>query len=272
MLSRAIVRPPAPNFSTGLTTVDLGTPDYERALKQHEAYCLALEQSGLTLTRLAPDPLHPDSTFVEDTAVLTDQCAVLTRPGAVSREGEVSSIKKVLTDLYADVLSIQPPGTVDGGDVCEAGDHFFIGISKRTNEAGAQQLAEMLAPFGYTASFVDISKSGTGVPPVAHAQDARATNGILHLKSGLSYLGDNRLVVIDELADRAEFSKYDLVHVNDDEMYAANCVRVNDHVLLAAGYPVLDGKLLELGYQTMALEMSEFEKMDGGLSCLSLRF
>ena len=258
MFSRAIVRPPAPNFSTGLTTADLGTPDYDFALAQHEAYCLALERSGLTLTRLAPDPLHPDSTFVEDTAVLTNQCAVLTRPGAPSREGEVASIKKVLTDFYSDVLSIQPPGTVDGGDVCEAGDHFFIGISRRTNEAGAQQLAELLAPFGYTTSFVDISKSGT--------------NGILHLKSGLSYIGDQRLVVIEALADRAEFSKYDLVLVNDDEMYAANCVRVNDHVLLAAGYPVLDGKLRELGYQTIALEMSEFEKMDGGLSCLSLRF
>lgn len=272
MFSRAIVCQPAPNFSTGLTTADLGTPNYERALKQHEAYCLVLKQCGLTLTRLAPDPLHPDSTFVEDTAVLTNQCAVLTRPGALSREGEVASIKKVLTGFYADVLSIKPPGTVDGGDVCEAEDHFFIGISQRTNEAGAWQLAESLALFGYTTSFVDISKSGTGVPPVAHAQDARATNGILHLKSGLSYLGDNRLVVIEALADRTEFSKYDHVRVNDDEMYAANCVRVNDHVLLAAGYPILEGKLRELGYQTIALEMSEFQKMDGGLSCLSLRF
>ena len=272
MFSRAIVRPPAPNFSTGLTTADLGTPDYERALKQHGAYCLALEQCGLTLTRLTPDPLYPDSTFVEDTAVITDQCAVLTRPGAPSREGEAASIKKVLTDFYTDVLSIQPPGTVDGGDVCEAGDHFFIGISGRTNEAGARQLRELLVPFGDTTSFVDISKSGTGVPPVAHAQDARATNHILHLKSGLSYIGDNRLVVIDELADRAEFGRFDLVRVNHDEVYAANCVRVNDHVLLAAGYPILDGKLRELGYQTIPLKMSEFQKMDGGLSCLSLRF
>ena len=287
MFTRAIVRPPAANFAEGLTTADLGAPDYERALKQHEAYCLALEQCGLTLTRLPPDSLHPDSCFVEDTAILTealpharanaptrasDRCAVLTRPGAPSRAGEVENIKKVLTDFYSEILSLQPPGTVDGGDVCEAGDHFFIGISERTHENGAQQLAEILASFGYTSSFVDISKSGTGVPPVTHAQDARATHHILHLKSGLSYLSDKRLVVINELASHPDFSKYVIVRVNAGEAYAANCVRVNDHVLVASGYPNLEGKLRGLGYQTIALDMSEFQKMDGGLSCLSLRF
>src|SRR6266498_4600584 len=174
MFTRAIVRPPAANFAEALTTADLGTPDYERALKQHEAYCLALERCGLTLTRLPPDYLHPDSCFVEDTAILTealphgganaparasDRCAVLTLPGAPSRAGEVESIRKVLTDFYSEIPFLQPPGTMDGGDVCEAGDHFFIGISERTNEAGARQLAGLLTPFGYTCSFVDISKS-----------------------------------------------------------------------------------------------------------------
>jgi dimethylargininase len=272
MFTRAIVRPPAANFAEGLTTADLGTPDYERALKQHEAYCRALEQCGLTLTRLETDPLHPDSAFVEDTAVLTDKCAVLTRPGAPSRVGEVVSIKKVLTDFYSDMLSIQPPGTVDGGDVCEAGEHFFIGISERTNEAGARQLADLLMPFGYTTSFVDIR----GLNDMKSVPRAVATGsvsaGILHLKSGLACLDDNRLVVIDELTHRAEFAKYGLVRVNHEETYAANCVQVNDHVLVAAGFPDLEGKLGARGYQTIALDMSEFQKMDGGLSCLSLRF
>ena len=256
VFTRAIVRPPAPNFSEGLTTADLGPPNYERALAQHEAYCRTLEQCGLTLTRLGPDPLHPDSTFVEDTAVLTDKCAVLTRPGAPSRAGEVASIKDALAKFYPSALSIQPPGTVDGGDVCEAGDHFFIGISERTNKAGAQQLADFLAPFGYTTTFVDI----------------RGLNDILHLKSGIAYLGDNRLLTTAALANLEALRGFDLVSVNADEEYAANCVRVNDHVLVAAGYPVLEGKLRELGYQTIALDMSEFQKMDGGLSCLSLRF
>jgi dimethylargininase len=154
------------------------------------------------------------------------------------------------------MLSIDSPGTLDGGDVCAAGEHFFIGISERTNEAGAWQLAEMVAAFGYTTSFVDI----------------RGRNDILHLKSGISYLGEGRLAVVETLADRPEFRGHQLVSVHADEAYAANCVRVNSQVLLAAGYPVFESKLRELGYQTIVLEMSEFQKMDGGLSCLSLRF
>ena len=269
MFTRAIVRPPAGNFFEGLTTSGLGAPDSERALAQHQAYCAALEQCGLTLTRLEADPDYPDATFVEDTAVITEGCAVLTRPGAPSRAGEVASIRRMLADLFPTVSEIQSPGTLDGGDVCEAGSHFFIGISERTNEAGAEQLAELLAPYGYTSSFVNIR--GTGVPPVPHSQDARATSKLLHLKSGLAYLGDKRLVVTDALANRAEFSGYDLIRVNSDEEYAANCVRVNAHVLVAAGYPRFEGELRELGYRTIALEMTEFQKMDGGLSCLSLR-
>ena len=282
MFTRAIVCPPASNFAEGLTTADLGTPNYERALKQHQDYCAALEQCGLTPIGLAAASRYPDSTFVEDTAILVTHYVdgrshpltqvVLTKPGAPSRAGEVASIRKTLAEFFPALSEIQSPGTLDGGDVCEAGNHFFIGISERTNEAGAQQLAELLARFGYTSSLVDIRKSGTGVPPVTHAQDARATPHILHLKSGLSSLGDNRLAVIEALANRPEFRGYDLVRVNDNEMYAANCIRVNDHVLVAAGYPAFAGTLRELGYQTIALDMTEFQKMDGGLSCLSLRF
>jgi dimethylargininase len=256
MFTKAIVRPPAPNFAAGLTTADLGAPNYERALAQHEAYCAALEQCGLALTRLEPDPHYPDSTFVEDTALLTTKCAVLARPGAASRAGEVATIQSVLADFYPSPLAVQSPGTLDGGDVCEAGDHFFIGISRRTNEAGARQLAEMLASCNYTSSFVDIL----------------GTDGILHLKSGLAYLGNRRLAVIESLANHRQFVDYELLRVNPGEEYAANCVRVNDHVLVAAGHPAWEAKLNTLGYQTIALGMSEFQKMDGGLSCLSLRF
>jgi dimethylargininase len=234
----------------------LGVPDYERALQQHANYCAALVACGLSVTTLAPDENYSDSTFVEDTAVLTSRCAVLTRPGAPSRAGEVASMRPALAEFFPDLNTIEAPGTVDGGDVCEAGNHFFIGLSERTNEAGAQELTQLLSPFGYTCSMVDI----------------RSETSLLHLKSGLAYLGDNRLAVTEPLARRAEFVGYDRVVVNDAETYAANCVRVNDHVFVAAGYPVFTEKLRELGYQTITLEMSEFEKMDGGLSCLSLRF
>lgn len=254
--TRAIVRPPASNFAEGLTTAGLGAPDHHRALEQHAAYCAALEQCGLALTTLEPDPDYPDGTFVEDTAILTERCAVLARPGAPSRAGEVTTIKDRLADFYPSLFSINAPGTLDGGDVCEAGEHFFIGISERTKEAGARQLAESLAKFAYTATYVDI----------------RSVKQILHLKSGLSFLGGKRLAVIQALADRAEFDGYDLVRVPGEEEYAANCVRINDKVLVATGYPNFAGKLVELRYQMIALDMSEFRKMDGGLSCLSLRF
>ena len=254
--TRAIVRPPGPNFAYGLTTVDLGAPDLGTALQQHEAYCQALQRCGLALQRLAADPRYPDSTFVEDTAVLTERGAILARPGAPSREGEVAAVRDVLARHDPAPRTIEAPGTLDGGDICEAGDHFFIGVSERTNEEGARQLADLLARDGFTSSFVDIR----GVP------------ALLHLKSGLTSLGDGRLVVIDALAQRASFRGWELVRVEPGEEYAANGVRVNDHVLLAAGFPRLFAAISALGYAVLPLAMSEFQKMDGGLSCLSLRF
>jgi dimethylargininase len=254
MPAHGIVRPPGPNFAAGLTTTNLGAPDDVRALQQHQAYCMALEECGLMLTILETDDRYPDSTFVEDTAVLTRHGAILTRPGAASRLGEVASIAAALSHYYPQLHSIREPGTLDGGDVCETEDHFFIGISERTNEAGAQQLAAWLNSFGLSSSFIDI----------------RGINSILHLKSGLAYLGDNRLVAIDALAD--QFKRHELVRVTAGEEYAANCIRVNDRVLVAAGYPHFERALRNLGCQTIALQMTEFQKMDGGLSCLSLRF
>ncbi|MBZ5555541.1 MAG: N(G),N(G)-dimethylarginine dimethylaminohydrolase [Acidobacteriia bacterium] len=256
MFKNAVVRPPAANFAAGLTTADLGAPIYAKALEQHRRYCEALQHCGLALTKLEADPHYPDSTFVEDTAILTDRFAILTRPGAVSRRGEVATIKDTLARFYPKLHAIISPGTVDGGDICEAGDHFFIGISQRTNKEGARQLAGILAQEGYTSTCIDI----------------RRIKGILHLKSGLSHLGDNRLVLIGALADQAGLAGYDIVHVEPSENYAANCVQVNEVVLLAAGYPALQSSLIQLGYSVITLEMSEFQKMDGGLSCLSLRF
>lgn len=256
MFKKAIVRPPGSNFGDGLTTAELGPPDPERALGQHQAYCAALQQCGLELLCLDADAAHPDSTFVEDTAVLVKGCAILTRPGAASRVEEVLPIREVLAQHYSQLHSIEAPGTLDGGDVCEAGNHFFIGVSDRTNETGAQQLAVLLASYGYSSDLVNIR----GVP------------GILHLKSGLAYLSDNRLAVIPTLAEYEQFRGYDVIMVASSEQYAANCICINDHILVAAGYPLFEKHLRELGLETIALEMSEFQKMDGGLSCLSLRF
>ncbi len=256
MFRRAIVRPPPPNFADGLTTVDLGVPDVLRALEEHERHCAALERCGLELVRLPADPRYPDSTFIEDAAILTPRGAILTRPGAPSREGEVAGVADALAPYFPDIARIAAPGTVDGGDICEAGDHFFIGVSKRTNAEGARQLAGHLGGMGYTSETVDIGEVA----------------GILHLKSGIAAISERRLAVIDSLADHRAFRGYELLRVCREENYAANCVRVNDAVLVASGYPKLEASVRALGLKTIALDMSEFEKMDGGLSCLSLRF
>jgi dimethylargininase len=254
--TRAIVCTPAANFADGLTSVDLGAPDYACTLEQHAAYCRVLAACGLELTTLPADERFPDSTFVEDTAILTGHGAILARPGAASRRGEVEPIRAALAAFYPQLAAITAPGELDGGDICEAGDHFLIGISARTDAEGAAQLAAWLAGQGCTSACIDI----------------RNTPGILHLKSGLAYIGDNHMIVIDALADHPALAAYELVRVEPGEEYAANCVRVNDHLLLPAGYERLAGRLRALGYAVVELAMSEFRKMDGGLSCLSLRF
>jgi dimethylargininase len=255
--TRAIVRPPAPNFADGLTTVDLGVPDVDLALRQHAAYCAALVRHGCEVIALPADDRHPDSTFVEDTAlILPGLGALLTRPGAASREGEVDAMAPALRPFFAGLAQITAPGTLDAGDVCEAGSHVFIGLSHRTNEDGAAQLATWLAQFGYTASTVDI----------------RGMDSILHLKSGIAALEPRRLVLIEALADHPAFAGYEVVRVPVGEEYGANCVRVNDVVFVSAGQPQLDAELRGLGFTLEVLDMSEYRKMDGGLSCLSLRF
>ena len=256
MFTKAVVRLPASNFADGLTTVSLGTPDFAKTILQHERYCDALRACGLALTHLDPDPRYPDSTFVEDVAILTERGAIMPRPGAESRAGEVADMRTVLPAFYPELAEIVAPGTLDGGDICEAGEHFVIGISLRTNEEGARQLAAWLEQLGYTTSFIDI----------------RNTAGILHLKSGIAYIGDKRMVVIDSLATEAALAQFELIRVTPGEDYAANCVRINNHVLMASGFPLLETALRELGYAVIALDMSEYQKMDGGLSCLSLRF
>lgn len=136
-----------------------------------------------------------------------------------------------LTHRFARTEKIVEPGTLDGGDVCEVGNHYFVGISERTNEAGARQLKDFLIALGHSYSLLDIRNLGS----------------LLHLKSGLASLGDNRLVVTDALASFKEFAAYELVRVASGEEYAANCIRINDHVLIAKGYPKFAATLAGLG-------------------------
>ena len=254
--TRALVRPPAATFTAGITTSGLGPPDLALALAQHEAYCGALERLGVSLVRLAPAPEFPDSTFVEDAAIVTTRGAILTRPGAASRAGETVAMRAALQQWFSQLDRITAPGTMDGGDVCEAGDHFFIGLSARTNSEGAAQLAEWLGRRGFGSSVIDIR----GMP------------GLLHLKTGLSWLGGRRLLAAGEIARDGALRGWEVVQVPDGEEYAANCIRVNGSLLVARGFPATVSLLGGLGHDVTQLEMSEYRRMDGGLSCLSVRW
>jgi dimethylargininase len=257
VLTRAIVRSPSRNFADGITNSALPAPNYELAVKQHEAYCRTLESLGLTLIRLSADERYPDSTFVEDAAILTERGAVITRPGAPSRQPEVNEIRSTLDQFYLSVKTIEAPGTLDGGDVCQVEDHFFVGISERTNEHGADQLSGALKTIGYSSTLVDIR---------------HLSPRLLHLKSGLAYLGRNQLVVDREMSRHEEFKKFEVLTPDAEEAYAANCLAFGDTIVVASGYPKFESQVRMAGFSTVALDMSEFQKMDGGLSCLSLRF
>lgn len=254
--TRAIVRPPAATYAAGITSSSLGPPDLALALQQHTAYCQGLEGLGLSLVRLGPDPEFPDSTFVEDTAIITAQGAILTRPGAATRAGEVGPIGEVLRRHFAELDEIGAPATVDGGDVCEAGRHFFIGLSERTNREGAEQLSAWLGRRGLGSTVIDV----------------REIPGLLHLKTGLSWLGGGRLLAVGEIAGHEALGGWEVVRVPDGEEYAANCVMINGTLLVARGFPETGAMLRKRGFEIIPLDMSEYRKMDGGLSCLSLRW
>jgi dimethylargininase len=254
---RAIVRLPAENFSDGIaSSIGGGNPQFAEALVQHHQYRLALEDCGLRLITLPADPCYPDSTFIEDTAVVTPRVAIITRPGAASRLGETTDTLGVLRELFPEIRQIHSPGTVDGGDVCEVDGMFIVGHSGRTNAEGITQLRGYLAEFGHALTVIDI----------------RDCASLLHLKSGMSYVGDGVFVVDRELRAAEALSSFDLLEVRPDEAYAANCVRVNECVLIPAGFPSVSDQLRGWGFKLVPLTMSEFRKMDGGLSCLSLRF
>lgn len=254
-MNHALVRLPPDTYATGLTQAREGRPDLRLALAQHGSYCQALRDCGVEVTTLPPDTNFPDSCFVEDPAIITPRGAILMRPGAPSRLGEVTSIAAALRHWYADIPRIAAPGTVDGGDVCEADGHYFIGVTSRTSQAGADQLAALLADLGYRASIVDL----------------RANRRLLHLKTGMAYVGDGRIVATADIPQDADLAAYERIPVAEEERYAANCIRIQDRVLIAAGYPKLAEALTDCGYELRCVEMSEFRKMDGGLSCLSLR-
>jgi len=253
LFTRAIVRKPGVSFVNGITTSLLGKPVYDKAMEQHQFYINALRRCGLEVIVLEADELYPDSTFVEDTAVLTRKCAIIANPGAESRKGEAEAMQHEIEKYFNHIETIQEPGTLDGGDVMEVGDHYFIGISGRTNTEGAGQLLQILNRYGYSGSMIEIKN-------------------FLHLKSGVAYLGNGDILAAGELIGQEAFQRLNLIPVDASESLAANCIRINNFVMIPTEYPKLNGVLTRKGHAVIEIDMSEFQKMDGGISCLSLRF
>ena len=253
MFSKAITRMPGRNFADGITTeIKTDPPDYNIMLKQHAAYVETLRSIGLDVIVLDPLPDHPDAHFVEDTAVVTADVAVITNPGADARKGEEESIARVLGE-YRKIERIHAPGTVDGGDVLQVGNHFFIGESERTNKEGAGQLGRILQKYKNTWTTVPV---GVG----------------LHFKSSVNHAGGNTLLVTEDFANQKELDGYDKIRVDMAESYAANTLFVNGHLLMPSGFSDTRKKLEVLGFTIIELETSEVRKMDGGLTCMSIRF
>lgn len=253
MFSKAILRKPGRSLVNGLRSSDHGIPDYDLALRQHAAYTEALQLCGVEIIMLDADESYPDSVFVEDTALLTPVCAIITRPAAESRRGEEKAIKNLLKKYYTEMHEINEPGTVEAGDIMMVGSHYFIGLSDRTNLEGACQVIAILKKYGLTGSIIELKD-------------------VLHLKTGVSYLEKNTLLAAGEFLKNKEFRDFRILEAEPPESYAANCIWVNNNILMPEGYPATREKIRTTGCNIIEIDVSEFRKLDGGLSCLSLRF
>ena len=252
--TKAIMRVPGHSISNGLlSSIYLeGRPNYEKAIVQHEQCVAALAKAGLDVTILPPCEEFPSS--IEDNALLTDKVAVISNPGAPTRNGEIRIPDLVPTlEKFYDNIERITEGTVEPGDIMMVGNDFYIGISKRTNRAGAEQMASILRKYGHTATLVELKE-------------------MFHLKTGVNYLENNNLLVAGEFIDNPLFKDFNKVEIPEDEMYAANCVWVNDYVLVPEGYPKVKKIVEDMGYEPIVLGVSELRKTNGGLSCISLRF
>lgn len=256
MFENVIVRRPAKSLIDGITSApELGKPNYDMALKQHDIYIETLKKCGVKVTVLEALEGYPDSCFVEDPAVITKKCAIITNPGAKTRKGEAKEILPAIKKFFADdkIEYIKDPGTLEGGDVMMVGDHFYVGRSARTNAEGIRQFMEILKKYELTGSEIPLEF-------------------VLHLKTGVNYIENNNMLVSGEFVTKKDFEKFNKILIPENEAYAANCIWVNDKVIVPEGYPVTAHRIEDAGYEVLPVDTSEYRKLDGGLSCLSLRF
>ncbi len=247
-------RTPARSVVDGLRDGNGDDPNPEKFEAQHAAYVEALLASGGSVKLLPALEEFPDSVFIEDPAIVSGSTAIVLRPGAESRFGEASALRPTLVETFDTVIDLPGDGFVDGGDVLLSDDEAFIGLSARTDQAGFDALAGILSDLGYRARRVE-------TPPE-----------ILHFKTDCGLLDSETIFSSRALAATGCFEGYRVIEAPDGEEAAANLIRVNDVVLLSAGHPKTEDLLTSQGYSVKTLDTSEAAKVDGGLSCMSLRF
>lgn len=252
MFTKAITRLPSEEMVNGITSQDMGKPEFELALVQHEEYVAALRSLDLEVIVLDSEPGYPDCCFVEDTAVVCEDFAIIAPLGAPSRQGEQRTIEPVLRE-FRPLERVEKPATFEGGDVLQVGKTFFIGVTDRTNEAGAEAFCGIAQKYGYDCHAIPCGPN-------------------LHFKTDVNYIGNNTVLVSSFFDDSPYLAGFDRIVVDDNEAYARNCLYVNGTVIVPAGFPKTLAKVKATGVSTIVLNMSEFMKLDGGLTCLSLRF
>jgi dimethylargininase len=235
-----------------LTHVARETIDVALARSQHRAYERALEGARCEIARVEPAPGLPDSVFVEDTAIVVDEIAIIARPGAVSRQAETRAVADVLRQ-YRELRHVEAPGTIDGGDVVFAGRRVFIGRSSRTNDAGIAQVRRILQPFGYDVTGVEV-------------------RGCLHLKSAATPLSENQLLVNPAWISREAFAGVELLEIDPGEPYAANILRAGDDLVYSSSFPRTRDWLERSGVPLTIVDVSEIAKAEGAVTCCSLIF
>lgn len=252
--TRAITRRPAPTITQGLRAEDMGNPDLDGMLAAHAAYVTALRSTGADVIELPPLDAFPDAQFVEDTALCLPQGAVLMRPGAPTRLGEVAEMAPTLRQCYADIREITGPGHIEGGDILVTGKEILVGRSARTDAAGVAQLAQIADEWGHSL------------------REVFTPDGVLHFKTDCSLMEPETILSTRRLDASGCFKGYKVLHVPDGEEAAANAIRFNSLVLMAAGFPRTAEMLDREGFQVVQIDNTDCAKLDGGMSCLSLRF
>ena len=251
--NRAIVREPGRSVADGLRFEDRGAPSYAAVQAEHHAYAEALRSAGVDVTTLPPLEAFPDSLFVEDPALVFSEGAILLRPGAPTRIGEVGELAPAIRGYFGLVIEL-PHGFADGGDVLVTPDLVMIGLSERTDRTGAEQLAACLDQLGHKSRIVE------------------TPDDVLHLKSACSLLDHETMLCTPSLAETGMLAKFRCIITADGEDDSANALRVNDVLFVDTTGLKTNDQLNRLGYQLAPLETSEISKIDAGLSCMSLRW